>query len=61
MAIDPATPEPLKEALETMDASLRSIITSFDFAAPEMHPLLWGTLHEQLSAAMTKLYEDMSA
>lgn len=57
MAIDPATPEPLKSALEEMEAALRSTMNSIEFAAPEMHPLLWGALRQQLTSTMTQLYQ----
>ena len=61
VAVDPATPEPLRSALEEMEAVMRSTMTSFEFAAPEMHPLLWGALHQQLTEIMTRLSQEPPA
>lgn len=51
-------PEPLAGALEHMEACVRSLMYNLEFAAPEMHPLLWGVLREQLTDIMTLLYKE---
>jgi hypothetical protein len=53
-----SNPDPLADALEHMEACIRSLMYNLGFAAPEMHPLLWGMLREQLTDIMTKLYEE---
>lgn len=60
MAIHPDTPEPLKNALEQMEAQVRSFKSSIAFAAPELHDLHYAVLQEGLADAMAELYEAAS-
>jgi hypothetical protein len=56
MPVHPDVPEPLRSALETMEASVQSFKTDLAYQAPEMHRELWINLQQELAATMTKLY-----
>lgn len=57
MPVNPATPEPLKAALEEMEAIVQSCRSSLAFAAPEMHDTHWARMQEGLAGAMERLYD----
>lgn len=46
-------------ALASVDVYLRAARESLEFAAPEMHSLLWGILHEQIYDELERLYKVM--
>jgi hypothetical protein len=58
MPVDPKTPEPLKTALERMEATVQSTKSSLAFAAPEMHDTFWAELQESLASVMADLYDE---
>lgn len=58
MPVHPDTPEPLKDALEGMEASVQSIKYSLAFASPEMQDFQWGRLQEELAGIFVRLYEE---
>jgi uncharacterized membrane protein YgaE (UPF0421/DUF939 family) len=58
MPVNPNAPEPLKTALERMEASVQSTKKSLAFAAPEIHDLHWATLQENLADTLTTLYDE---
>jgi hypothetical protein len=59
MPVNPAVPEPLKTALESMEAQVQSTKKSLAFAAPEMHDTFWINLQMNLAGTMQTLYEQM--
>lgn len=58
MPVNPKAPEPLKTALERMEASVQSAKRSLAFAAPEIHDLYWSKLQENLADTLTALYDE---
>jgi hypothetical protein len=58
MPVKAGTPEPLKKAVETMEASVQSFKKSLPFAAPEQYDGLYIVLQHELAAAMGHLYEE---
>lgn len=49
MPVHPDTPEPLKTALQEMEAAVQSAKSSLAFAAPEMQDFHWGVLQQRLA------------
>jgi hypothetical protein len=45
---DPNMPEPLKQAIETMEREVQSFKTDLSYQAPEMHRELWINLQGNL-------------
>jgi hypothetical protein len=60
MPVHPDTPEPLKTALERMEASVQSFKTSLPYTPPEGLDLRYVVLQEGLASAICELYEAAS-
>lgn len=60
MPAHPETPEPLKGALERMEALVQSFKSSIAFAAPEAQSLHYGTLQTNLADVLIDLYTDLN-
>lgn len=58
MPVHPDTPEPLKTALEEMEASVQQFKQRLSYQAPEQHRELWITLQQELAGTMNTLYLD---
>lgn len=58
--VDPNMPEPLKQAMEAMEADVQGFKTNLSYQAPEMHRELWIDLQESLVDTMVTLYNSVS-
>lgn len=59
MPVSADTPEPLKSALEHMEASVQSTKQSLAFAAPEMFDTFYAELQMAIAGAMYTLAEEV--
>jgi hypothetical protein len=57
---DPAMPEPLKTAMETMEREVQSTKGSMAYCAPEMQDEFWIALQHDLAEALRDLYNAVS-
>jgi|tagenome__1003787_1003787.scaffolds.fasta_scaffold20053709_2 hypothetical protein len=57
---DPNMPEPLKQAIETMEREVQSFKTDLSYQAPEMHRELWINLQGNLVDNLVMLYNGVS-
>jgi hypothetical protein len=57
---DDSMPEPLREALGTMEASMQSFKTALAYQAPEMHRELWIGIQHDLADAFVELHNKVS-
>ncbi len=60
MPVAPNTPEPLKTALEDMEAKVQSTKRSLAFCAPEMENEFWGNLQTDLADTIATLYTEIT-
>lgn len=56
MPVHPDLPEPLREALESMERQVQDAKRNLAYAAPELHDTHWGTLQEGLADTLIALY-----
>jgi hypothetical protein len=61
MPVDPSVPEPLKTALEEMEASVQAFKKQLPYLAPEVMDQHWGALQMDLANTMKTLVESMSS
>jgi hypothetical protein len=58
---DPNMPQPLREAMNSMEATVQSFKTDISYQAPEMHRELWIELQLNLVDTLKTLYNEVSA
>lgn len=60
MPVGEDVPEPLKAALEDMEAKVQSFKSSISFAAPEMFDTFFAELQMGLASTMADLYTNLT-
>ena len=58
MPVAEEVPEPLKTAMEEMEASVQTFKTDLSYQAPELHRELWIRLQQELASILSTLYVD---